>query len=112
MAVLLGGRAAEHLVFGHLSTGAADDLSNATEIARIMVTRFGMGAALGPVTYESEPSTFLGQPYGSQRRYGEETAREIDVAVCGMVWDPFQRAWKLISKNRAALDDSATTLLA
>jgi len=112
MAVLLGGRAAEHLVFGHLSTGAADDLSKATEIARSMVTRFGMGAALGPVTYESEPSTFLGQPYGSQRRYGEETAREIDVAVRGMVEAQFQRARTILSKNRAALDDAATKLLA
>jgi len=112
MAVLLGGRAAEHLVFGHLSTGAADDLSKATEIARSMVTRFGMGAALGPVTYESEPSTFLGQPYGSQRRYGEETAREIDVAVRGMVEAQFQRARAILSKNRAALDDAATKLLA
>jgi cell division protease FtsH len=112
MAVLLGGRAAEHLVFGHLSTGAADDLSKATEIARSMVTRFGMGAALGPVTYESEPSTFLGQPYGSQRRYGEETAREIDVAVRGMVEAQFQRARGILSKNRTALDDAATKLLA
>jgi len=111
MAVLLGGRAAEHLVFGHLSTGAADDLSKATEIARSMVTRFGMGAALGPVTYESEP-TFLGQAYGSQRRYGEETAREIDVAVRGIVEAQFQRARGILSKNRAALDESAAKLLA
>jgi len=81
MAVLLGGRAAEHLVFGHLSTGAADDLAKATDIARSMVTRFGMGTALGPVTYQTEPSSFLGQAFGSQRLYGEETAREIDVAV-------------------------------
>ena len=72
MAVLLGGRAAEHLVFGHLSTGASDDLSKATDIARSMVTRFGMGEALGPVTYETEPTSFLGQAYGSQRLYSEE----------------------------------------
>src|SRR5262249_17157038 len=81
MAVLLGGRAAEHLVFGHLSTGAADDLSKATEIARSMVTRFGMGADLGPVTYETEPSSFFGQPYGSQRLHGQGTAPGIDLAL-------------------------------
>src|SRR5436305_102472 len=67
MAVLLGGRPAEHLVFGHLSTGAADDLSKATDIARNMVTRFGMGRPLGPVTYESEPNSFLGPMAGTTR---------------------------------------------
>jgi cell division protease FtsH len=111
MAVLLGGRAAEHLVFGHLSTGAADDLSKATDIARSMVTRFGMGDALGPVTYESEPNAFLGQAYGSQRRYGEETAREIDVAVRAIVENQFQRARAILGSNRALLIDAAGTLL-
>ena len=112
MAVLLGGRAAEQLVFGHLSTGAADDLSKATDIARSMVTRFGMGAELGPVTYETEPNSFLGQPYGSQRLYGEETAREIDVAVRGIVEAQFQRARAILAANRTLLNDAAATLLA
>ncbi len=112
MAVLLGGRAAEHLVFGHLSTGAADDLSKATDIARSMVTRFGMGETLGPVTYETEPTSFLGQAYGSQRLYGEETAREIDVAVRGVVEAQFQRARAILAANRTFLVDAAGTLLA
>ena len=112
MAVLLGGRAAEHLVFGHLSTGASDDLSKATDIARSMVTRFGMGEALGPVTYETEPTSFLGQAYGSQRLYSEETAREIDVAVRGIVEAQFQRARAILAANRAFLDEAAGTLLA
>src|SRR5437016_7710083 len=112
MAVLLGGRAAEHLVFGHLSTGAADDLAKATDIARSMVTRFGMGAALGPVTYESEPTTFLGQAYGSRRLYAEETAREIDVAVRGIVEAQFHRAQAILVTNRALLADAAGLLLA
>ncbi len=112
MTVLLGGRAAEHLVFGHLSTGAADDLAKATDIARSMVTRFGMGATLGPVTYESEPTTFLGQAYGSRRLYGEETAREIDVAVRALVEAQFQRARAILSTNRALLDEAARKLLA
>ena len=112
MAVLLGGRAAEHLVFGHLSTGAADDLAKVTDIARSMVTRFGMGAALGPVTYESEPTTFLGQAYGSRRLYAEETAREIDVAVRGIVEAQFHRAQAILVTNRALLADAAGLLLA
>ncbi len=112
MAVLLGGRAAEHLVFGHLSTGASDDLSKATEIARSMVTRYGMGAALGPVTYETEPAPFLGQAYGSQRLYSEETARDIDVAVRGVVEAQFQRARAILAANRSLLGDAAATLLA
>ena len=112
MAVLLGGRAAEHLVFEHLSTGAADDLAKATDIARSMVTRFGMGTALGPVTYQTEPSSFLGQAFGSQRLYGEETAREIDVAVRGIIEAQFQRARALLATNRALLDEAARVLLA
>src|SRR5258708_31152397 len=112
VAVLPGGRAGEHLVFGPLSTGAADDLSKATDIARSMVTRFGMGATLGPVTYESEPTTFLGQAYGSRRLYGEETARELDVAVRALVEAQFQRARAILSTNRALLDEAAHKLLA
>jgi cell division protease FtsH len=112
MAVLLGGRAAEHLAFGHLSTGAADDLSKATDIARNMVARYGMGGKLGPVTYESEPNGFLGQMTGTRRLYAEETAREIDVAVREMVEAAFERARAILAKNRALLDEGAKTLLA
>src|SRR5512139_4041321 len=90
MAVLLGGRAAEHLVYGHLSTGAADDLSKVTDIARNMVTRFGMGGKLGPVSYETEPNGFLGQMAGMRRLYAEDTAREIDVAVREIVERAFE----------------------
>ena len=111
MAVLLGGRAAEAVVFGHLSTGAADDLSKATDIARNMVVRYGMGGKLGPVTYESEPNGFLGQMTGTRRLYAEETAREIDVAVREIVEGAFQRARGVLQKNRALLDESARTLL-
>ncbi len=112
MAVLLGGRAAEHLVFGHLSTGAADDLVKATQIARNMVTRFGMGAQLGPVAYDSEPAAFLGQLAGMQRLYAEETAREIDVAVRDAIKAQFERARGILSRNRRLLEESARALLA
>jgi cell division protease FtsH len=111
MAVLLGGRAAEHVIYGHLSTGAADDLSKTTDVARSMVTRFGMGGGLGPVTYESEPEGFLGQ-MGARRLYAEETAREIDVAVRELVDSAFQRARSILVRNRTLLEDSAKDLLA
>jgi cell division protease FtsH len=111
MSVLLGGRAAEDLVYGHLSTGAADDLSKATDIARSMVTRFGMGGQLGPVTYESEPQGYLGQVAGVRRLYAEETAREIDVAVRDIVQGAFDRARGILGRNRAILDQGAHELL-
>jgi len=111
MAVLMGGRAAEHLVYGHFSTGASDDIAKATEIARSMVTRFGMGGRLGPVTYESEPQGFMGQVIGSQRRYAEETAREIDMAVRDLVDGAFHRARELLLRNRDLLADGAHQLL-
>jgi len=112
MAVLLGGRAAEHLAFGHFSTGASDDLSKATDIARNMVTRYGMGGSLGPVTYETQPDGFLGQMAGTRRLYAEETAREIDVAVREMVERAFDRARGILARNKALLEESAKALLA
>jgi cell division protease FtsH len=111
MSVLMGGRAAEHVMFGHLSTGASDDLSKASDIARNMVTRFGMGGRLGPVAYETEPNGFLGQMGGRSRLYAEETAREIDVAVRELVDAAFQRARSILVRNRALLEESAKELL-
>src|SRR3954465_5266961 len=82
MAVLLGGRAAEEVMFQHLSTGAANDLAKVTEIARSMVMRYAMVESLGHVAYEEEPSGFMNNQYVQKpREYSEETAREIDVAV-------------------------------
>ncbi|MBP8134609.1 MAG: ATP-dependent zinc metalloprotease FtsH, partial [Zoogloea sp.] len=82
MAVLLGGRAAELLIFGEVSTGAADDLQKVTSIARSIVMRFGMHEKLGNVAYESDKTNFLGQNANptQERNYSEETAREIDCA--------------------------------
>jgi cell division protease FtsH len=111
MTVLLGGRAAEHVVYGHLSTGAADDLSKATDIARNMTTRYGMAGSLGPMTYESEPSGFLGPLGGTRRLYAEETAREIDVAVREIVQGAFERARAILLRNRPLLDETARALL-
>jgi cell division protease FtsH len=112
MAVLLGGRAAEHLSFGHLSTGAADDLGKASDIARSMVTRYGMGGTLGPVSYNTEPEGLLGQVTGTRRLYSEETAREIDLAVRELVDSAFRRARAILEGNRPVLDLGARALLA
>ena len=107
MAVLLGGRAAEVVVFGQLSTGASDDHAKVTDIARSMVTRFGMVEKLGQVTFEEAPQSFLGTPppsYGQERKYSEETAREIDTAVRDIVEQAFDKAVGILRSKRAILD--------
>ncbi|MDQ2695748.1 MAG: ATP-dependent zinc metalloprotease FtsH [Pseudomonadota bacterium] len=114
IAVLLGGRAAEKLVFNHLSTGAADDMAKVTDIARNMVTRYGMDEKLGYVTYDPDKPSFLGQPLlapGGERRYSEETAREIDQAVRGIVGSIFQRTYDILRDNRDVLERCVEVLL-
>ena len=115
MAVLLGGRAAEHIAFGHLSTGAADDLAKVTDIARAMVTRYGMDQKLGHVSYERDPGSFL-QPVPGfapppPRVYGEETAREIDCAIREIVDTAFARAVETLTRHRELLEKGAAMLL-
>jgi cell division protease FtsH len=113
MAVLLGGRTAEEVVFGHLSTGASDDLSKATEIARSMVTRYGMLRETGPLAYETEPNGFLGGiPQVSRRLYSEQTARELDVAIRGLVEAAQAQARRILEANRELLEEGARQLLA
>jgi cell division protease FtsH len=114
MAVLLGGRAAETIVFGELSTGAADDLQKVTDIARAMVTRYGMVEKLGQVIFEDQPQPFLGAPalpFGPERRYSPETAREIDCAVRDIVAQAFDRAVGILTAKRALLERAAEKLL-
>jgi cell division protease FtsH len=114
MAVLLGGRAAEMIVFGKLSTGAADDLSKATDIARNMVARYGMDETLGEASYEDDPIPLMGTPPGfgeRQRRYSEETAREIDCAVRAYVHRAFECATSVLEEHRSALDAGASLLI-
>ena len=112
MAVLLGGRAAEEVVFGHLSTGAADDLAKVTDIARNMVMRYGMVKSLGHVAYEEERAPFLGGPLPhGHREYSEETAREIDVAVRDIVKAAYEKALGILSREKAALERWAKKLL-
>lgn len=114
MAVLLGGRAAESLVFEEISTGAADDLVKATDIARNMVARFGMSKELGQVAYEPETGSFLvGQtPVWRPRTYSDETAEAIDHMVKDLIDRAFQKARAILERNRSVLDSSARELLA
>jgi cell division protease FtsH len=114
MTVLLGGRAAESIIFEETSTGAADDLAKATNIARSMVTRYGMDDNLGMVSLESERSTFLQMPgeYLAERRdFSEQTAREVDCAVRDLVAQAFERAVRILEVHRDALAESASRLL-
>src|SRR5208337_5014797 len=115
MAVLLGGRAAEWVVFHQLSTGAADDLAKVTDIARDMVMRFGMEPALGPVSYESAPSPFLSGPPAPddfrQKRYSDETAHAIDTAVQEIVDGAFDRTVGILKAHEATLEHGAKLLL-
>ncbi len=112
--VILAGRAAERLVYDHLSTGAADDLVRATDIARSIVARYGMDEKLGPVAYDTERSPFLqpapGQAY-LERRYSEDTAREIDLAVRRLIDEAFDATLALLAANRELLERSARELL-
>jgi cell division protease FtsH len=112
MAVLLGGRAAEEVIFGHLSTGAADDLAKVTDIARSMVMRYGMVKNLGYVAYEEERAPFLGGPLPQgHREYSEQTAREIDVAVREIVKSSHEKALGILSRQKATLERWAQKLL-
>jgi cell division protease FtsH len=115
MAVLLGGRAAEKIVFGHLSTGAADDLIKVTDMARAMVTRYGMTEKLGHVALEKDRRSFLatGQPmYGQQEvEFSNETAATVDEEVRRIVNDTFERTLALLSERKELLIRSAEVLL-
>ncbi len=111
LAVLLGGRAAESLVFGHLSTGAADDLARATDIAYDMVTRYALVPELGNATYASEPRGHLGLPASGGRSYSEATSRQIDGAVRGLVDDAAERARAVLEENRELLIAGARELI-
>ncbi|GGC75199.1 ATP-dependent zinc metalloprotease FtsH [Chelatococcus reniformis] len=115
MAVLLGGRAAEWIVFRHLSTGAADDLAKVTDIARAIVTRYGMTEKLGHVALEKDRRSLLAtdQPYyGPQERsYSDETAAAVDEEVRRIVDETFTRTVALLAARRDALERSARRLL-
>ena len=112
MAVLLAGRAAEQMVFDEVSTGAADDLQKASQIARAMATRYGMVEDIGQVALEKEDHAFLGtRTEGQISHYSEATAQKIDDAVQAAIAHAFERATQILSSHREALDDAALILL-
>ena len=115
LAVLLGGRAAESLVFDSVSTGAADDLLKATDIAHSMVTRFGMVPEIGQVAYDPESQRFLAPVPGTlpaQRWYSDATAAHIDAAIKQIVDNAFMQARAVLMHNRELLEEMARALLA
>jgi len=111
LAVLLGGRTAEEIVFGDISSGASNDLERASEIARDMVTRLGMSEQLGPLTWgRRQQSVYLGGDYTEEKNYSDETARQIDAAVRALVEEAHERAGGILQKGRSALDALAEQL--
>jgi len=113
MAVLLGGRAAEALTFDDISTGAVDDIDKATDIARNMVTRFGMSEKLGQIAYDQRRPGLLGTMAEPARHdYSEEAAREIDRAIRELISTAFDTAVRLLTLHKAELHEGAELLLA
>ena len=112
MAKILGGRAAEEVVFDEISTGAANDLEKVSQLARSMVTRYGMSEELGPMVYgRKEELVFLGKEIGEQRDYSEAMAQTIDNEVKGFITRAYERAKQVLIDNRGELDRVAETLL-
>jgi cell division protease FtsH len=111
LAVLLGGRVAEELVFGEISTGAQNDLQRATDIARSMVTEYGMSDRLGLVTYDrARQPMFVPESFAPAKTYSEEKAGQIDEEVARFVEEAHQRVRKILSEKRKVLDDLAQLL--
>jgi cell division protease FtsH len=113
MIVLMGGRAAEQVIFGEVSTGAADDLAKVTDIARQCATRFGMDETLGQAVLEEQRLQWLGDGPGAshQKDYSEATAREVDLAVRGMIDEAFASAKDLLRAREVDLRAGAKLLL-
>ncbi|HKY83775.1 MAG TPA: ATP-dependent zinc metalloprotease FtsH [Anaerolineales bacterium] len=112
MAMLLGGRAAEEIVFSDITSGAANDLERVTRLARNMVTRLGMSPDLGPLTYgQKEELIFLGREISEQRDYSETVAERIDTAVRALVEESYARAKRILNDYRPQLDNIARRLI-
>jgi len=112
MAVLLGGYAAEKIVFKDLTTGASDDLIKATDLARRLVTEYGMSEKFGPVALgEKEEMIFLGRDFGAEKNYSESVAELIDKEIKGFILTAFETAKKVISQRRKKLKEIAERLI-
>ncbi len=112
LAVLLGGRAAEELMFNQYTTGAGNDLERATDLARKMVCNWGMSEELGPITFgKREEHVFLGREISHPKDFSEETAKTIDAAIKNMVFGSYERAKGLLNSHSAELQVLAQALL-
>lgn len=111
LAALLGGRVAEAIVFGAASTGAADDLTRATDLARRMVTEYGMSTSLGPVRLAAAGSSYLDQGAGLDARVSPQTAAKVDQETKRIIEAAVERAWSLLENNRLSLDAIANRLM-
>ncbi len=108
---LLGGRLAEAIVIGDISTGASNDLERATKIAHDMVTKYGMSEAIGPVNYSDADEVFLGRDFTSKQNYSEDLASKIDKEVRRIMDEAYARGKKILEEHRAELDRVAGALL-
>ena len=98
--VLLGGRVAEKVIIGDISTGASNDIERATDIARGMVTRYGMSDEIGPIMYgSSNHEVFLGKDYSNVRNYSEQIASDIDKEIRKIIGDSYNRCHDIIENN-------------
>ena len=112
IAMTMGGRAAEQLVFNRYTTGASDDLKKATELARKMVCQWGMSEKLGPLTYvEDAGHVFLGRDLQQHKEFSNDSMRIIDEEVLEILSSSYERAKKILKKYRKSLDSLAKTLI-
>lgn len=112
VAMSLGGRAAESIVFGEISTGASDDLEKSTSMVRQMITEYGMSDELGPMTYGSrQDQVFLGRDLMRARNYSEDVASKIDQAIRHIVMVQYERAKNLLLQHRVTLNQIALALI-
>ena len=109
--VSLGGRIAEELVFDDITTGASQDIKQATRVARAMVTKYGMSDELGLVSYDSDEEVFIGRDFGHTKSYGEDVAGKIDAEIKRIVDECYEKAKAIILENRKVLDAAAELLL-
>jgi cell division protease FtsH len=112
LAVMMGGRAAEKLVFESTTSGAENDLKQATQLARRMVLDWGMSEEMGPLAFGGESDeVFLGQEIARRRSYSEETARQVDLEIKQIVENAYERANETLREHRDHLDRLAEILL-
>ena len=112
LAIMMGGRVAEEICLGEMTTGAGNDIERATETARKMVCEWGMSEKMGPLTYGSkEEQVFLGRDFNAQKNFSDETAKLIDLEVKSLVMGGYNTAVDLLTKNRESLEKVSLALL-